>query len=43
MDPATAAAFAERFPTIARVLAEAAEQELTARHAFEAGLRLILR
>jgi TetR/AcrR family tetracycline transcriptional repressor len=43
MDPATAAAFADRFPTIARALAEAGEQGRTARHAFDVGLRLILR
>ncbi|GAB3846737.1 TetR family transcriptional regulator [Dactylosporangium cerinum] len=43
MDPATAAAFAARFPTIARALTEFNEQGLTARHAFDAGIRLILR
>ncbi|MEV4516613.1 TetR/AcrR family transcriptional regulator C-terminal domain-containing protein [Dactylosporangium sp. NPDC049525] len=43
MDPAAAAAFAARFPTIARALAEGGAQGFTARDAFDAGIRLILR
>ncbi|MEV0650996.1 TetR/AcrR family transcriptional regulator C-terminal domain-containing protein [Phytomonospora sp. NPDC050363] len=43
MDPSEAASFAERFPTVARVLEHAQRESLTPRDAFDAGIRLILR
>src|SRR5689334_12740698 len=42
MEPAAAQALAARFLTIAQALTEAVAQGLTARHAFDAGIRLIL-